>query len=366
MSVARVPRSAASRPIAGRIAASRRVLQVITPSRMSGAEMQLVRLTRRMTSRGHELPILVKSGSPAVAEMEHLGLRPITARIARVARECRADLVQSTLSSASWWCGWLEQLGGLKTVGHVQGFTSAAWHRRQSHLLAVSRAVKDDLVAQGIPPERITVLYNALDASEFVPQRDAAAVRSEFGADARTPVVGTFAHLSLKKGYRELFAAIPQVLQTLPDAQFWIMGTGPLREELEHAAHAAGFFSRVRFAGYRRDAADIMNAIDLMALPSHREPCALAYIEAALLAKPIVGCRAGGAPESIADGETGLLAPVGDATAIGEAILTLLENRDAAARMGRAGRERAADLFSWSRFTTTLEGVYDQVLDGPR
>src|SRR5690606_33855193 len=116
------------------------------------------------------------------------------------------------------------------------------------------------------------------------------------------------------------------------------------------------------FAGFRRDACDVMNAIDVMALPSHREPCALACIEAALLAKPIVACRAGGAPESIADGETGILAPVGDSQAIGEAILTLLENRDFAARMGKAGHERAREVFSWSRFTTTLEGVWDRVL----
>ena len=103
------------------------------------------------------------------------------------------------------------------------------WHRRQSHLLAVSGAVRDDLVAQGIPAERITVLYNALDADEFRPTRDPLAVRAEFGADATTPVIGTFAHLSLKKGYRELFAAMPQVLAKFPTAQFWIMGQGAAR-----------------------------------------------------------------------------------------------------------------------------------------
>ena len=113
------------------------------------------------------------------------------------------------------------------------------------------------------------------------------------------------------------------------------MGQGPLRDELEQTARAGGYLKQVRFAGFRRDACDVMNAIDVMALPSHREPCALAYIEAALLAKPIVACRAGGAPESIADGETGILAPVGDSRAIGEAILALLENRDFAAQHGR-------------------------------
>ncbi len=167
----------------------------------------------------------------------------------------------------------------------------------------------------------------------------------------------------MKKGYRELFTAMPRVLKAFPKAQFWIFGRGDLKTELELAAQAGGFLNQVRFAGYRRDAADVMNAIDVMAMPSHREPCALAYIEAALLRKPIVACRAGGAPESIAEGETGLLVPVGDGRAVADAILTLLENREAARRMGQAGHDRARELFSWARFVSTLEGVYDRLLD---
>jgi glycosyltransferase involved in cell wall biosynthesis len=226
----------------------------------------------------------------------------------------------------------------------------------------VSGAVRDDLVEQGIASERITVLHNALGEEEFRPLRDPAAVRAEFGAEATTPVVGTFAHLSEKKGYRELFGAMPRILAAAPQTQFWIMGQGGLRAELEASARAGGFLKQVRFAGFRRDAADVMNAIDVLALPSRREPCALVYVEAALLGKPIVACRAGGAPESVADGETGMLVPVNDSPAIADAVLALVENRDVARRMGQAGRDRARDLFSWSRFVRTLEGVYDRVL----
>ena len=360
---------------AARAARPRRVLQVITPSHMSGAEMQLVRLTRRMEARGHSMPVVVKTNSPANAEFERLGIdidrRSISGKfnpraywaLARATRDYRPEIIQSTLSSASWWSGWLERMGGPPTLGHVQGFTSAAWHRQQSHLLAVSNAVKQDLVDQGIAADKVTVLYNALAPDEFVPRRGTAVVRAEFGADADTFVVGTIAHLSEKKGYRELFAAIPAVLARFPTTQFWVVGQGDLRSELEKQADEQGFSRQVRFLGFRRDAADIMNAIDVFALPSHREPCALVYIEAALRARPIVACRAGGAPESVADGETGLLVPPRDATALAEAILTLADHRNWARRMGQAGRERALDVFSWQRFIGTLEGVYDRLLD---
>jgi len=342
---------------------------------MSGAETQLVRLTRRMQSRGHSLATVVKRGSIAVGEMHRLGLKveplPISgkvnlaafARLAGQVKKHRAELIMSTLSTASWWSGWLDRFYGIPSIGHVQGFTSALWHRQQTHLLAVSNAVKNDLVDQGIAADRITIMHNALSPDEFRPTRDSASVRCELGAEADTPVVGTFAHLSEKKGYRELFEAIPSVLRECPTTQFWIVGAGKMMDELQATARRNGFHGSVRLLGFRRDVADLMNAIDCMALPSHREPCALVYVEAALSSKPVVGCRAGGAPESIADGESGLLVPVGDSAAIADAIVTLLTNRRRAQHMGSAGYDRALDLFGWDRFIETLESVYERVLD---
>jgi len=342
---------------------------------MSGAEMTLVRMTPHMADRGHSISTLIKRGSPAINDMHRLGLKAQPQRIsgkanvaavpllARAARQYRADIVQSSLSTASWWSGWLEHCGGPPSIGHVHGFTSAKWHRHQSHLLAVSNAVKLDLIAQGIQGDRITVLHNALAPDEFVADRDPRLVRAELGADAATPVVGTFAHLSPKKGHSDLFEAIPTVLEQLPNAQFWIVGDGSLHDELHQKAERGGFLSSVRLLGYRRDVANLMNSIDVMALPSHREPCALVYVEAALSRKPSVGCRSGGAPESVEEGETGLLAPVGDSAAMAGALLQLLTNRDYASKMGQAAYDRAVDIFGWDRFIDTLERVYEQVLD---
>jgi glycosyltransferase involved in cell wall biosynthesis len=353
----------------------RRVLQVITPSRMSGAEMQLVRMTPRMIARGHDFATVIKRNSPAIAEMHRLGLAARPQRISgkisasalpalsQAAREHRAEIIQSTLSTASWWSGWLERFGGPPSIGHVQGFTSALWHRHQTHLLAVSHAVKQHLVAQGIPPERFTVLHNALSPDDFYATRDPLIVRAEHGAESDTPVVGTFAHLSQKKGHFDLFAAMPAVLRVLPKTQFWIIGKGQLWRQLHDLAEKTGVMNNVRFLGFRRDVADLMNAIDVMALPSRREPCALVYVEAALSRKPCIACRSGGAIESIEDGQTGLLVPIHDGAAIAESLLSLLTNRDRSTRMGQAAYERAVGLFSWDRFVYTLEQVYERVLD---
>src|SRR6188472_947437 len=106
----------------------RRVLQVITPSRMSGAEMQLVRMTPHMIARGHDVATIIKRNSPAIAEMQRLGLaaqpRPISGKfnlfaaqaLALSARKHRAEIIQTTLSTASWWTGWLERFGGPPSI----------------------------------------------------------------------------------------------------------------------------------------------------------------------------------------------------------------------------------------------------------
>jgi glycosyltransferase involved in cell wall biosynthesis len=349
-----------------------RILHVITPSRMAGAETFLARLLRHVDGEqaAHHL---ASTPSPANAEMRAAGMNFDTLaiggkanllavpRLRRAANSLPADLLHSHLSTASWWCGWLETFGGPPSIGHVHGFTSALWHRRQSHLIACSAAVKQDLIDKGIAAERVTVMHYPVDPDDMRPRRTPADVRAELGADVDTPIVGTFAHLSEKKGYRELVQAASRVLAHLPLAQFWCFGEGPLRTELEETARRFGITDRFRLFGFRRDVPDLMRAIDVMCLPSHREPFGLVYVEAALAEKPVIARKAGGAPEIITHGETGLLVP-GNIRALTDALLTLLTNQDQAAKMGRLGRQQALDRFGWPKYLTRLHELYNKIL----
>ena len=342
---------------------------------MAGAETFLARLLRR-TGPDDVVNHCVASRSKANLEMlaanmpfDRLdigGKANVLAahRMRSAARRFHADLLHSHLSSASWWCGWLEQLGGPPSIGHVHGFTSALWHRRQSHLIACSAAVKEDLIEKGIPAERISVMHYPVDPSDLRATRSSAEVRAELGASKDTPVVGTFAHLSPKKGYRELIRAAELVLNCMPTAQFWCFGEGPLRPELEQTARELGIADRFKLLGFRRDVLDLMQAIDVMCLPSHREPFGLVYVEAALAGKPVIACDAGGAPEIVSHGETGLLVPPppDNITAIADALFTLLDNGKLATAMGRQGRELALDRFGWPGYLKRLRELYDSVL----
>jgi len=108
-----------------------------------------------------------------------------------------------------------------------------------------------------------------------------------------------------------------------------------------------------------------------MCLPSHREPFGLVYVEAALAERPVIACDAGGAPEIVVHEETGLLVPspraagtasARNVTALAEAILTILDNRDQSAAMGCRGRELALERFAWPKYLAELRDLYDRVL----
>jgi glycosyltransferase involved in cell wall biosynthesis len=162
------------------------------------------------------------------------------------------------------------------------------------------------------------------------------------------------------------------VLSRIPTAQFWCFGEGPLRPELEQTARELGIADRFKLFGFRRDVPDLMRAIDIMCLPSRREPFGLVYVEAALAEKPVIGCNAGGAPEIIRHNETGLLipAPKGRLTDqpgsnvedLATAILTLLDNRDRAAEMGQRARQMALDRFNWPQYLARLSELYERIL----
>jgi glycosyltransferase involved in cell wall biosynthesis len=126
---------------------------------------------------------------------------------------------------------------------------------------------------------------------------------------------------------------------------------------------------RFRVLGFRRDVPDLMQAIDVMCLPSHREPFGLVYVEAALCEKPVIACHAGGVAEIVVHKETGLLVPPGDnVAALAAAIVTLLDNRGQAETMGRRGRELALARFTWPSYLRQLADLYGRVFgdEAPR
>jgi glycosyltransferase involved in cell wall biosynthesis len=175
---------------------------------------------------------------------------------------------------------------------------------------------------------------------------------------AGTRVLGVVGRLSAEKGHRFLIAAMPAILAQEPQAQLLVVGSGPLEAKLRAQVEALNLTEHVQFLGYLPDVQTAFSRMDLLIVPSLSDAFPLVTIEGMLMGLPVVGSHTGGIAEIIVAGETGLLVPPGDSTAIGQACRYLLSRPDVARQMGLRGRERALAEFHPSRFVARHEALY--------
>lgn len=169
-------------------------------------------------------------------------------------------------------------------------------------------------------------------------------------------IVGNVARLAEQKGHRDLIAAAPHVLGRHPDVRFVVAGDGELRGELEKLAAPLG--DRFEFLGERHDVPDLLASFELFAFPSHFEGLCLAVIEAQAAGVPVVATPVGGIRETVVEGETGFLVPVGDPQALAERISWCLEHGEEARRVAGVARERVFARFDVERMVAETLALY--------
>ena len=169
-------------------------------------------------------------------------------------------------------------------------------------------------------------------------------------------VVGNVARLAEQKGHRDLIAAAARVLERHPDVRFVVAGEGELRAELETLAAPLG--DRFELLGERRDVPDLLASFEVFAFPSHFEGLCLAVIEAQAAGVPVVATPVGGIRETVVEGETGFLVPVGDPHALAERISWCLDHADEARRVAVEARGRVAAQFDVERMVAQTLALY--------
>lgn len=172
-------------------------------------------------------------------------------------------------------------------------------------------------------------------------------------------IVGNVARLAEQKGHRTLLAAAPLVLEHRPDVRFAIAGDGELRDELTRLAGPLG--DRFVFLGARDDIPDVLASLTVFAYPSRFEGLCLAVIEAQAAGVPVVATPVGGIRETVVDGETGFLVPVGDAEALAERICFCLDHPEEARRVAEEARRRVRERYSEQRMVAETLGLYDRI-----
>ena len=378
-----------------------RIVHAIARLNVGGASLSVLELAAGQQGLGHEVLVIAGTIPPGEASMEHLAAqlnvpyqrvpdlqRAISPRhdaaatrvIHQVLRERRPHVLHTHTAKAGTTGRVAALLAGRARPravvhtyhGHVlSGYFDPRRERAYrlveqglayatDALVAVSDEVRDDLVRLGVaPPQKFAVIPYGFDLDARIDssaqtrkaKRAAACVDDAF-------VIGWAGRLTEIKRPGDLVRVLAQV----PGAILVLAGDGELRGEVERLAQTLGVADRVRFLGYIDDLGSWYAAFDAFLLTSANEGTPVVAIEALAGGVPVVATAAGGTGTVVDDGETGLLAPIGDVAALAAHLERLRDDDDLRSRLGEEGARRMRERFSTARMVDDVERLYRRIL----
>lgn len=229
-------------------------------------------------------------------------------------------------------------------------------------VITVSRPFRQELIAQGVEPERITVVHNAIDLGEWTAPDDGVRLRQEFGIGATEPVAVIIGRLSAEKNHELMFEALRILHDQGVPLRLVCVGEGPARPLLESRLRAEGWQgTAVILAGQREEIRPFYAMADVAVLPSRSEGSPNALLEAMAMRVPVVATAVGGVPEIATSGENALLVPSGNAQALSQAIATLLASREEARRMADLAYAHVREHFTPAARVERLLEIYSSL-----
>ena len=227
--------------------------------------------------------------------------------------------------------------------------------------IANCTAIRDRLVADGIPLEKTAIVNEGVDVERIV-ATPPANVHAAFYLPVRAPIVGNVAALVAHKGHRHLIEAAALVVRELPDTRFVVVGDGDLRASLARQIRDKHLDRHVFLAGFRTDVLELTKGFDVFAMSSTSEGMCTALVDAMAAAKPAVCTAVGGVPEVMLDGDTGFLVEARDHQAMAQKLILVLSDAPLRTRMGLAALRRARDRFTVERMVARTSAVYDRLV----
>jgi glycosyltransferase involved in cell wall biosynthesis len=352
-----------------------------------GGAVQCASLARALALRGHKVLCLF-DGDPdqplreawferlqnAGVRVRRLGLRRFGGlrQLRRLLAVEQPDILH-THKNRALFSAWLATVGKRRpiwlanrgTVYPLSRSLPAHWvHRRYvARILAVSNAVRDALLADGIPAEKVEVVYGSFDPERFHPEVSGAAMRRLWGVPPEAPLVGLVGSLKTpKKGHTVLLEAAALLGGKIPDLRFVLVGDGD-PGLLQSRAASLGVSGRVIFPGFTDDVPAALAAMDIVVCASLRgEGLTGALREALAMARPVISSDVAGNRELVIDNQTGLLVTPGDPAALAEAIARMLGDGDLARSCALRGRAHVLTLCTEEIRATRIERIYRELL----
>jgi len=255
------------------------------------------------------------------------------------------------------------QLGDLMTPAQFRAQHAA--FRWCDAVVCNSKAAADRLIATGLAPDKIAVIGNALPAEAFT--ATPALLPKRPGA-ARVGMVARMNHrYKNHSGFLRIAAQVHRNIahQRMPDAEFVLVGDGPLRPELEKEASSLGLGASAIFLGDRQDMPAVLASLDVAVLTSDSESLSNVILEAMAAGLPVVAYSVGGNSELLSH-QRGALIPAGNETSFADAVEKLLADSALREQLGRNARQFANENFSLDRVRQRYEELYVTLLQKMR
>lgn len=246
-----------------------------------------------------------------------------------------------------------------------------ATRRYNSGFIAVSGAIEQSLIEDGIPSDQISVVYHGIDTERFKSGQDY--LRQELSLSEDDYIIGVVTRLVEIKGIKYMIGAMPQILQANPRARLIILGSGPEEESLRKLTEQLGLQEHILFIGFRQDIAECMRSFNCLVSASLSEGLGLNVLEAMSTSVPVVVTGVGGILDFVVDHENGLLVKPRSSEDIAQKVIELMQNPELSRKLIEEARKRVVRDFSLEQMSTKTVEVYNmlsklngQSLDHPR
>lgn len=351
-----------------------------------GQEIRILEESRLLTMRGYRVDIACPRESHLFVRAPEWGIRPIplpivrrTPRALMVTRSLLAEHPDSVVNTHSSTDSWLVAAAS-RTMRHrpvvvrtrhvstpVSRSPSSRWlyARGADHVVATGESVRRDLIARlKLDPTRVVSVPTGVDPDRFRPG-DAAEARRRLGLPVSTPVIGILATIRPWKGHLYLLEAFARA--ELDHWSLIIVGDGPYGPTVAQHVEELGLGARVRMVGQQDDPEVWLQAMDIVCQPSYAsEGVSQAVLQAMMCAKPVVSTPIGSTEEALLHGQTGMIVPARDASALATAMRELANDDIGRAELGRRARSFAIAQHSSIRMADRMETVFLSALRSRR
>jgi glycosyltransferase involved in cell wall biosynthesis len=358
------------------------VLHVSTPTTWRGGEQQLAYLVDELPGIKHLLltPPESRLAQHCVAcghvwlPLQKKGLLARVFQLKRVVRKYKADLLHvhdakaHTLAYVATLLGMRARVIVSRRVDFpVQSnpFSQRKYtHPAVKRIAAVSQAIAD-IVCEQLPlQDRVTVIHSGVDTTRFEGKTSSGRLRHDWDVPNDHWLIGNTSAVADHKDYRTFVDTAAYVQAQGLRATFFIIGDGPEAEAIQQYINAQGMHATVFMTGFREDVTDLVAELDLYLMTSKTEGLGTSVLDAFAAEIPVVATQAGGIPEMVQHTETGLLAPVGQPQALGEALLQLTQEPDLRRTLVANARNALSD-FSKEKMAARTKALYQSVMAEP-